>query len=664
LNGSSPQYIFGSGTVSNLELNNSIGANIGSGDPFKLTGLLTLTSGTLTTNNKLVLKSTSPTATAMVGPVPASGAGISGNVVQERSMSEPSGVGNSGRAWRLVSFPGIGSSNNSIFNNWQNNGTTTSGRGVEIWSPGGTGAAGNGLAVGPLTSMRTYNNATNTYAGVTNTKSETLFGSTSNKAFLLFVSGHYNSGYIASGADPTTLVGTSNLLTGTQTYTFTAPNATNIYQLIGNPYACPIDFDKVYLNTNTANINRKFWTIDPNLNTIGAYVTVTWDGVSGYTVAPASAQNQYIQTGQAFFVEALTPNTLSTVEIQENDKETNAAQTAVFRTNGGNMETFRINLKKSFNNNYGMIDGTLVNGHQNLSNTIGSGDATKFGNFNENISIWKGNNTWLAIEGRQLLDNNDTVAISVSNMQQTNYQLEFEPGNMNVAGLSATLIDNFANTTTPISLTANTAYSFSVTSNSASTGTNRFRVVFNNTTPLDLKFVNVRAEKKEGKVNVSWVVNNEEGIHTYEVERSNEGKAFSKQGAVSSEQKTEYSFNDETPLSGNNYYRIKAIARSNSGVYSNIVKVNMNQTNTELSTYPNPAKGNNLQISVSNLTQGNYFISIYNISGQKVASKQINYEGGSSMINMNIENLTPGIYMIQLMNERAESIGEQKLVRQ
>src|SRR5690606_12171540 len=206
-------------------------------------------------------------------------------------------------------------------------------------------------------------------------------------------------------------------------------------------------------------------------------------------------QNQFIQTGQGFFVEAATPNVLSSIEIEENDKETGAAQTPMFRTNGGGLETFRIRLFKNINNNPTLLDGTVVAGHQNSSNAIDAEDGKKFGNFNENISIWKGNNTWLAVESRQLLDHNDTISIAISNMQQTTYQLEFEPGNMNVPGLSATLIDYFTNTTTPISLTSNTTYSFSVTSNTASQGTDRFDVVFNNTTPLDLKFVNISAEK-------------------------------------------------------------------------------------------------------------------------------------------------------------------------
>ncbi len=92
-----------------------------------LTGTLTVTTGTLTTAGFLTLKSTS-TATARVAPVLGS---ISGNVTVERYIP-------ANRKWRPVTAPLIGSSNNSIYDNWQNGGATPDGlTGVELWRPGG-----------------------------------------------------------------------------------------------------------------------------------------------------------------------------------------------------------------------------------------------------------------------------------------------------------------------------------------------------------------------------------------------------------------------------------------------------------------------------------------------------------------------------------------------
>ena len=296
---------------------------------------------------------------------------------------------------------------------------------------------------------------------------------TQNNTYNAFVSGYYGSGNIGGGAGPTKLVVSGTLLTGTQNYSFTPPNASNIYYLMGNPYACPIDFDKVYNNAGTTNINRKFWIIDPNLSNLGAYVIVTYTGGT-YVNSVTSNQNQYIQTGQGFIVEGTTPNVLANVSVEENDKETSAPQTAVFRTNGGSLETFRLNLYKNINNTATLLDGTVVAGHQTNNNAVDGVDGIKFSNFNENIGILTAGKV-LGIDARQLLDNNDTVNVTLSSMQQTNYQLVIEPGNMSASGLTATLIDNFTNTVTPVSLNSSTTYSFTVTASAASTGNGRFK---------------------------------------------------------------------------------------------------------------------------------------------------------------------------------------------
>lgn len=125
LDGTAPQTITGTGSVSSLQLNNSWGATISSGVQ-SLSGLLTVTSGTLTTNGNLTLRSTAANSSAMVGPV---GGAIAGNVNLERFISEPAGGVSTGRAWRLLTVPANGSTNNSIYYNWQNNGTSGVGSG-------------------------------------------------------------------------------------------------------------------------------------------------------------------------------------------------------------------------------------------------------------------------------------------------------------------------------------------------------------------------------------------------------------------------------------------------------------------------------------------------------------------------------------------------------
>src|SRR5690606_24120367 len=130
------------------------------------------------------------------------------------------------------------------------------------------------------------------------------------------------------------------------------------------------------------------------------------------------------------------------------------------------------------------------------------------------------------------------------------------------------LYDHFLNDSIPVSLSVNTVYGFSVTGNSASSASTRFEIVFQGTAPLSINFVALNATKYAAAVALTWSVADEKGTRYYEVEKSADGKSFARIALVAAEGKTEYRFTDDAPFTGNNYYRIKAVARSSRGVYS------------------------------------------------------------------------------------------------
>jgi hypothetical protein len=646
-------FTTGESDLNDLTLQN--GASLTLGSTLNLYGLLSVTSGaTLNTGNNLVLKSTASNAAATVGPVSGS---ITGTVTAERYISAPSGGASTGRAWHLVTAPVSGSANNTIYENWQNNGVNN-GKGVEIWGPSGTG-----IATGPSYSMYSYDASSNSYQGVNNTTTTPLFTGTGNNAFLLFVSGAYGSGNVASGSAPTTLSASGSLITGPQTYSFTA-NGTHDLQLIANPYACPIDFDAVWNNTGSANIHRKFWVVDPSKNDVGGYVLVQWNAFTvSYDVTPSSAQNQYIQNGQAFFVQA-TGASAGIVSIEENDKAVNSGQTAMFRQNGGTLETFHVNLNAvpAAGAPY-QIDAALVNCHENYSNTVSAAeDGAKFLNFNESIYIKEGSDK-LAIDSRELFDNGDTLKIGLGGMRQRNYQLELQPSNISVPGLTATLYDTYLNTTQSVSLTTGLTYAFTVTSAISSGSASRFFIVFTNPSPLALNTIDVDAVANEaGEAVVTWKVADEQQIVKYEVEKSDGGKAFSKQITVAATAQDVYQWRDAAPLE-RNYYRIKAITKDQKEIYSKVVSLGFNSHQPNISIFPNPVVGNELQLKTEGYAPGTYTVAIFNTQGQKLFETVVAVSGASQH-TIPLRSLTSGIYQIQVIDEQGNKLYTEKLIKQ
>jgi len=78
------------------------------------------------------------------------------------------------------------------------------------------------------------------------------------------------------------------------------------YNLIANPYSCPIKWTNVMaIGSNSNNITNSIYIYNPDLG-----VTSAFNGVSGITTPAASGATNVIPMGQAFYVEANTNTTL------------------------------------------------------------------------------------------------------------------------------------------------------------------------------------------------------------------------------------------------------------------------------------------------------------------------------------------------------------------
>ncbi len=439
-----------------LTINSGMSLEIGAGN--KLT-----VSGNLINNGTLIFKSNA-TNTAMFDVFNGSQSG-NGLVTVERYIPAK-------RAWRALTAP-LKGSDTSIFSQWQNNGTVTAGTGVELWGPGGTGSGStsNGLEVGSNNSILQYDNSSaGAWAAVTDTKTTNLFTTNANNAFMIFPTGGYGSGYISSSvpATETTLKATGQLITGDVPYS-SLPNTS--HTLIGNPYASPIDLNSI-LDANTT-LEKFFWVWDPKGANQGTYNT--FDAAANtYTFTNVSYSNStVIQSGQAFFVKALTGQTGS-FTISESNKSTGSSN-AVFRTAAP--ELLRVGLYKQINTEWSGRDGAMT---VLLPNANTNQTANKMANGTENVAFTK-NDLLFASEHHLPLVASDVLNVKVWNtIAGTNYKLKINTEQFTTTNLNATLEDLFTNSRTPLTLNGTAVeYPFAVTTEAASTG-NRFRIVFEN----------------------------------------------------------------------------------------------------------------------------------------------------------------------------------------
>ena len=225
-------------------------------------------------------------------------------------------------------------------------------------------------------------------------------------------------------------------------------------------------------------------------------------------------------------------------------------------------------------------DGNITIYDPSYSNGIDLEDFKKMTNFAENFAILR-DNTELAIEKKQPVNDADTIFFKMWQMQQKSYQLELIATALDHPGLTGYIEDSYLHTITPIGLNTTTMVDFTITADAASANMYRFRVIFK-TVKIDEDPVTIcsfKATKLASDILVEWKAKHENNIKEYLLEKSTDGNKFSTAASITAIQNKQvvsaYQYLDRKALPGNNYYRIKNIYSNGKASYSKLITVNL-----------------------------------------------------------------------------------------
>jgi hypothetical protein len=619
-------------SLKDLVLNNG---NATLANPLNVYNEILLTTSTLNLAGKhLTLKSTDAN-TARIGNLTGSTLSNASNVTMERfiKLRTPGtgyGTGNYGRAYRLVT-PTVNTATSVRFN-WMNNemnnaigvsiNNAAPGYGIQITGAGGN-ANGFDVTQSNESSMYNASNAiTPAYTAVSNTNGmlNALTG------YFIYVRGDRSMSTtiplsINMPTSSTTLRANGTIVQGPVSGFTNAYTGGGTLNLVTNPYPSPIDWQAVRAASSNITDYYTYW--NPNVGTRGGFVTV-----SSAEIGP----QRYIQSGQAFFVESNGIG-VPVVNMQESHKAS-GNNNEVFLVPPPPNEAFSTLLYFKEPSNYRRLaDEADAWYGSNFNAAVNEKDAKEINNWNENIAILRENKR-LSVEQRPVIVSRDTIPLFMNNMKQRAYEFEFRPQAFTNTSLSAELIDNFLGSRTLLSVIDSTIVNFSVTADVASSATNRFMVVFGAIGPLPIDVITITAQTKNNGVEVKWISKTETDMDRYEVERSVDGTNFAKQNTTAaignSNSPVNYNWLDVAPVTGNNFYRIKAFDKTGLTKYSAVVKVTIQALPTSISIKPNPVTGSNIGLQLNNIDKGSYTLILYNNLGQQVYETQVNHTGGTA----------------------------------
>lgn len=185
--------------------------------------------------------------------------------------------------------------------------------------------------------------------------------------------------------------------------------------------------------------------------------------------------------------------------------------------------------------------------------------------------------------------------------------------------------------------------------------------ITSSTSVLPLTILEFSATYSKPDVVLQWQTSSEQNTSQFNIERSIDGSNFSfigKADAAGNNLSTKnYSYTDNTPAKGINFYRLKMIDAGEKFVYSKIVAVKKDDKKS-LQLFPNPAK-DILYVQASGENE-NALIQIFDLSGRIVKEQKIVLNGNSSL-SLDISNLPKNIY--NLILKRNAKIEQQRFVK-
>lgn len=171
----------------------------------------------------------------------------------------------------------------------------------------------------------------------------------------------------------------------------------------------------------------------------------------------------------------------------------------------------------------------------------------------------------------------------------------------------------------------------------------------NTSTPV--KFGAINASLSNGLAKISWDVISEINTANYFIEKSGDGKNFEAIGSLIATNAPKYSFVDNVPASGTNYFRIKAVDKDGTISFSNTVKLSNRKSDASVAVTPNPIINGTVNLQLSNFTKSEYNVSLFDATGKITFSKKMTIESGSSAQTLQLPNtVSKGMYQLQITN--------------
>ncbi|MFN0291033.1 pectinesterase family protein [Pedobacter helvus] len=170
---------------------------------------------------------------------------------------------------------------------------------------------------------------------------------------------------------------------------------------------------------------------------------------------------------------------------------------------------------------------------------------------------------------------------------------------------------------------------------------------------LPITGLTFNAKKAGNTAALSWSTATESNTSHFEVQRSKNGQTFETIGTrkatgESSSVKT-YQFTDINPVSGNNYYKIKAVDNDGKFSETSVQALKFDLQQAAFTVYPNPVTNHEINFVLTTTKATQVEIKVFSLDGRMLQTEKADVQQANASFKISLNrNIPQGVYLVKL----------------